>query len=210
MGSYKTALTTAVADGDERQVRDLVRSIRGKAVINAPRADGRTPLGIAVENRDCRMVEILVNAGADINKPCPVTALMQATVSRDEDMVEMLIYLKADVNFGVDFDAAVSGPDFDDDIWLGEGHDGGTPFALAARVDGGCAKAKGIMVGVWLLWIHLNHGLERHFLESKICPDRFGYLARIVRNGQRSPTLYMNIFYTRLIIFSKMMFSVCF
>jgi ankyrin repeat protein len=66
---------------------------------------GRTPLGVAVEEGNVTTVKELVNAGADINKPCPVTPLMHAVALKNTKMVETLINLKADVNFGVDFDS---------------------------------------------------------------------------------------------------------
>jgi len=86
MGDNEIDLTTLVENGEKEQVRNRVRGIAGKEDIDTPRdGDGRTPLGIAVENGDKDMVEVLVNAGADINKPCPATPLMQAVVLTNFD-----------------------------------------------------------------------------------------------------------------------------
>jgi len=106
MGDNEIELTALVENGEKEQVRNRVRSRAGKLNIDTPRdGDGRTPLGIAVENGDKDMVEVLVNAGADINKPCPATPLMQAVVLTNYDIIATLIRLHADVNAGSEYNS---------------------------------------------------------------------------------------------------------
>jgi ankyrin repeat protein len=131
MGDNEIELTALVENGEKEQVRNRVRSRAGKLNIDTPRdGDGRTPLGIAVENGDKDMVEVLVNAGADINKPCPATPLMQAVVLTNYDIIATLIRLHADVNAGSEYDSQEY---FSPANSSGQiSRDGGTPLYLAA------------------------------------------------------------------------------
>ena len=64
---------------------------------------GRTPLIIAVKNRYERCVEVLLRAGADVNKTDPYgfTALMAAAQTTGDDSY----YLKRLIQFGADVNA---------------------------------------------------------------------------------------------------------
>lgn len=59
------ALTLAVADMANREV--VVALLEGKANVNAPDPNGKTPLHWAAETKRQDLVELLVNAGADVN-----------------------------------------------------------------------------------------------------------------------------------------------
>lgn len=80
-----------------------------KADVEGANSDGRTVLGTAVGSKNLKIVEMLCNAGVDLNKPfiyysnpspslSKLTALHLAVSLTDDKMVELLLDHKADVN----------------------------------------------------------------------------------------------------------------
>ena len=59
-------LMIAVTDAANKEVVKVL--IEGKANVNAPDPDGKTPLHWAAERKRTDLVELLVNAGADVNR----------------------------------------------------------------------------------------------------------------------------------------------
>ena len=97
-GDGMTALHWAADKRDVEMARMLLTA--GAMVNAATRLGAITPLFIACSNGDARMIEILLNAGADANstKANGATALMIAAASGNADAVKVLLDHGAEAN----------------------------------------------------------------------------------------------------------------
>jgi ankyrin repeat protein len=93
----RAPLADAVEKMDRAQVRALVRQ---HVNINAPQADGMTPLHWATYHDDVEIARLLVRAGANVKAPnrYGVTPLSLACTNGNAAMVEMLLKAGADPN----------------------------------------------------------------------------------------------------------------
>ena len=93
----RAPLADAVERMDRTQVRALVRQ---HVNINAPQADGMTPLHWATYHDDVEIARLLVRAGANVTAPnrYGVTPLSLACTNGNAAMVEMLVKAGADPN----------------------------------------------------------------------------------------------------------------
>jgi uncharacterized protein len=93
----RAPLADAVEKMDRAQVRALVRQ---HVNINAPQADGMTPLHWATYHDDVETARLLVRAGANVKAPnrYGVTPLSLACTNGNAAMVEMLLKAGADPN----------------------------------------------------------------------------------------------------------------
>lgn len=94
-------LIAAVQDGDLPGIQAL---LRGKASVNAARADGTTALFWAVYHDNKPAVSLLLEAGADVNPADDygVTPLFMACVNGDAGLVNELLDHGADPNITVE------------------------------------------------------------------------------------------------------------
>jgi len=95
-----TRLHQAVHNGQSEVVKALLAGDAGKASVNEPNDQGKTPLLIAVDISSVPIVEMLLNAGAD---PLAAglegqTALHYATLNGSKPMVSSMLNLGADIN----------------------------------------------------------------------------------------------------------------
>jgi uncharacterized protein len=97
-GDGSTALHWAAFQDDIEMAQWLIRA--GANVKAATRINGMTPLFLACRNGSSRMVEILLQAGADANQPDTLgtTPLMIAAAAGNPDAVKVLIEHGAGVN----------------------------------------------------------------------------------------------------------------
>ncbi|HJT87000.1 MAG TPA: ankyrin repeat domain-containing protein [Bryobacteraceae bacterium] len=95
--STAATLADAVKNGDRGAVRQLLARHAG---VNAPGADGTTPLAWAVEADDLETAKLLLHAGADAGKPnrYGVTPLWLAATNRDAAMIDALLQAGANPN----------------------------------------------------------------------------------------------------------------
>jgi ankyrin repeat protein len=96
-GGAPSPLADAAMNKDKVAVRSLLRQ---KADVNAPQADGTTPLMWAVRYNDTEMVDLMLTAGANVKAANEdgATALYQAGVSGNAAIIEKLLKAGADVN----------------------------------------------------------------------------------------------------------------
>ncbi|MBR4592548.1 MAG: ankyrin repeat domain-containing protein [Elusimicrobiaceae bacterium] len=93
------ALATAAAEGNPEMIKLLVKN--GKADINLPDLEGRTPIFYAVENNRPEALQLLLSAGANPNAQdnSGATALMRASAKNYTDCINLLLRQKnTDVN----------------------------------------------------------------------------------------------------------------
>ena len=85
---------------DTRNTELLELSFSEKVDVNAPAADGRTPLLIATQQQDGAMVQRLLEAGAnpDMADPKGVTPLFAAIAQQDGAIAQRLLARRANVN----------------------------------------------------------------------------------------------------------------
>src|SRR5689334_21183513 len=90
-------LIDAVKRGDVNAVRTLIAQ---KADVNAPDADGSTPLHWATQRDDTAMAEALIAAGANVKAKTRynVTPLSLASASGDAKLIDRLLKAGADPN----------------------------------------------------------------------------------------------------------------
>ena len=93
-----TVLPAAVALGYEPLIQEIIWA---GAEVNSPELDGNeTALTVAVENRDGVSIQLLIDAGADVNASAATfsgrTALEAAVRNNDIDMVHYLLGIGAD------------------------------------------------------------------------------------------------------------------
>lgn len=96
--STTTVLPAAVAWGYYSLIRDIINA---GADVNAPEGGGgKTALTVAVERRDAVTIQLLIDAGADVNASAATlsgrTALEAAVWNKDIDMVHYLLGIGAD------------------------------------------------------------------------------------------------------------------
>lgn len=93
-------LPEACAVGDAKRVRELISSDPGS--VNSYSVDGFTPIALAAFFGHPDVVEILANAGADIDaqaqNPMKVAAIHAAVAARDARCVEILLQNGANPN----------------------------------------------------------------------------------------------------------------
>ncbi len=88
MGEW-TAFHQAVYDGDIESVRKMIKS---ESNIDALSHDGATGLFIALQNGDKKMVQLLIESGADVNKVWNgTTPLIHAISTNDSELVRLLL-----------------------------------------------------------------------------------------------------------------------
>jgi ankyrin repeat protein len=105
-----TVLPATVAWGYHSLIRDIISA---GAEVNAPECgEGKTALSVAVERRDVVTIQLLIDAGADVNASAATlfghTALEAAVRNNDIDMAYYLLTIGADPDNG-SLIAAVSG-----------------------------------------------------------------------------------------------------
>ncbi|KIW86131.1 hypothetical protein Z517_01525 [Fonsecaea pedrosoi CBS 271.37] len=105
-----SVLPAAVSLGCHRLIQEIIET---EADVDAPEPDNEKPaLTVAVEKRDLTSIQILIDAGADVNTPAGrhfgQTALAAAVRNKDVDTVHYLLRLGADPDEG-SLIAAVSG-----------------------------------------------------------------------------------------------------
>ncbi|MBS0652701.1 MAG: ankyrin repeat domain-containing protein [Verrucomicrobia bacterium] len=86
--------------GDEREVARLLEDPECRAAINEPDyRDGTTPLQAACSHNHTRIMEMLIEAGADVNvkERNGMTPLHRACQRNDENMIKFLVFKGADV-----------------------------------------------------------------------------------------------------------------
>ncbi|OFW44420.1 MAG: hypothetical protein A3J28_09905 [Acidobacteria bacterium RIFCSPLOWO2_12_FULL_60_22] len=90
-------LVEAVKQGDREAVRALLKD---RANVNAPQADGATPLAWAAHRDDLETAELLIRAGANVNaaNDYGVTPLSLACTNGNAAMVEKLLQAGANPN----------------------------------------------------------------------------------------------------------------
>lgn len=92
-------LLSAVRDGRARKVAALIRS---GANVNTEDKKGWTPLILAADNKNLEIVQMLLNARADVKATVKTnhwTALFAAVgYDEDADLVRLLIFAGADLN----------------------------------------------------------------------------------------------------------------
>jgi ankyrin repeat protein len=90
----------AAATGQTARVRDLITA--DPSLVNAYAPDGFTPLGLAVFFGNTSSVEVLLQAGADVNQhsrgSIKVSPLHSAAAARRADLAEMLLAKGANPN----------------------------------------------------------------------------------------------------------------
>lgn len=90
----------AAATGQTARVRELIAGDR--SLVNAYAPDGFFPLGLAVFFGNTSTVEVLLQAGADVNQQSresmKVSSLHSATAARRVDLAEMLLVRGANPN----------------------------------------------------------------------------------------------------------------
>ena len=94
-GSSELRLLDAVKSGDREAVRALLKN---RPDVNAPEADGTTPLAWAVRSDDLEMTRLLLRAGANANvaNRNGVAPLSLAATNRNAVMTEALLKAGAD------------------------------------------------------------------------------------------------------------------
>lgn len=90
-------LTTAIKQGETRVVTDLLKQ---KPDVNAPEADGTTPLQWAIYHEQRDLVRALLRAGADVEKTNRegISPLALAVMTGNEDITELLLDAGAGIN----------------------------------------------------------------------------------------------------------------
>jgi len=96
-GFAATKLVDAVKRGDVNAVRTLIAR---KADVNAPDADGSTPLHWAAQRDDVAMADLLIAAGANVKARTRynITPLSLACTNGDAKLVDRLLKAGADPN----------------------------------------------------------------------------------------------------------------
>ncbi|MDR1683947.1 MAG: ankyrin repeat domain-containing protein [Elusimicrobiota bacterium] len=92
------ALLYAVYNRNDRLVKTLAQK---GANLNTPDLLGRTPLFLAVENKDIFTLRALIEGKADLDAPSgssAITPLMMAVINKDKNAASALIKAGADVN----------------------------------------------------------------------------------------------------------------
>jgi ankyrin repeat protein len=90
----KRSLLQLVKAGDTGGVRELIES----GVNHLDEMEDYSPLAIAVENRDAKMVEALLDLGHDPNLGGIVVPLAEAAQQGEAAIVELLLSRGAEVN----------------------------------------------------------------------------------------------------------------
>ena len=90
-------LTTAIKQGEARVVTDLLKQ---KPDVNAPEADGTTPLQWAIYHEQRDLVRALLRAGADVERTNRegISPLALAVMTGNEAITELLLDAGADLN----------------------------------------------------------------------------------------------------------------
>lgn len=96
-GAAGSAISTAARDGDITEVHTLIAA---GSDVDAPAADGSTPLLWAAYHANAEMVAALIAAGADVDRPNEfgVTPLLQASRTGDAPIIAALLDAGADVS----------------------------------------------------------------------------------------------------------------
>ena len=90
-GYFNTTLAQSAKTGNTRILQQMVKKI---GEVNAISDDeGKTPLDMAAENGNRAAVNLLVNAGADVNK-----SFIAALTNTDDRALDILLETGADVN----------------------------------------------------------------------------------------------------------------
>jgi len=94
----KVRIFHAVGEGQISVVKKLLD--KDPSLVNLQNENDVTPLQLAVANGDKKMVELLVEKGADINIQMDkgATALHAASFEGDKEIVELLIEKEAELN----------------------------------------------------------------------------------------------------------------
>jgi len=86
--------------GDEKKLAEYLKDKECLSAINQPSYhDGTTPLEVAFSRGHTRIMEMLIEAGADVNQKYQngMTLLHRACQNNNENMIKFLVYSGADV-----------------------------------------------------------------------------------------------------------------
>lgn len=139
-------LLAAVADNDVERVAELLRTgMRVDYHIDYGDNEAVSPLWLASTRRHAQIVELLIEASAEVNEADTAghTLLMDAVISGDATVVSLLLQAGADVN--------------------------------ACDWEGGTALMDAAIVGnVEIMTLLLNHGAEVNARTSNLNPECYG------------------------------------
>jgi len=199
VGGTELTLVDAVKAGNRDVIHKILSTPAGKSLVNAPEADGTTPLDWAVRGEDLEAAKQLIAAGANVNavNRYGVSPLSLAAGNANGDMVEVLLKAGADAKTVIKEGETV----------LMAAARTGNPKAVRLLIEGGAVvNAREERLGeTALMWavaenhpeaakLLIAHGADVNAVTTdlKYTKDRFGLegVLTILPHGHWTPLLY--------------------